>query len=132
MDKKKIQSQYKNKIVALKKFDEFYFDKNEPSVTDEEYDNLKKDIIDLENKYDFLKSKDSPSMKVGYQPSKNFKKAHHKVPMLSLGNAFSEEDLINFEKKIMNYLVIGAGSGIGQALKDSLLEKGHQVWVIFW
>ena len=41
---------------------------------------------------------------VGFKPSKNFKKSLHKIPMLSLGNAFSEEDLINFEKRIKNYL----------------------------
>ena len=53
MDKKKIQRQYKNKIIALNKLNELYFDKSDPRVTDREYDNLKKDIIDLENKYDF-------------------------------------------------------------------------------
>ncbi|MDA9200189.1 NAD-dependent DNA ligase LigA, partial [Candidatus Pelagibacter sp.] len=52
----------------------------------------------------FLFSKDSPSKKIGFKPSKNFKKALHKVPMLSLANAFGREDLINFEKKISNFL----------------------------
>ena len=46
------------------------------------------------------------SQVVGYKPSKNFNKYPHKVPMLSLANAFTEEDLINFEKKILNYLSI--------------------------
>ena len=67
---------------------------------------LKKEILDLEKKYNFLKSKNSPSKNVGFKPSKNFKKSLHKIPMLSLGNAFSEEDLINFEKRIQNYLSI--------------------------
>ncbi|MDC3121189.1 NAD-dependent DNA ligase LigA [Candidatus Pelagibacter sp.] len=65
---------------------------------------MKREIILLENKYEFLKSKNSPSKSVGHKPSKNFKKANHKVPMLSLANAFSEEDLKNFEKKITNFL----------------------------
>ena len=65
---------------------------------------LKKEIIDLEKKYKFLSHKDSPSKIVGFKPSKNFKKIQHKVPMLSLSNAFSETDLINFEKKIFNFL----------------------------
>ena len=99
MNRKKIHTDYKNKILRLRKFNEFYFDKNKSLVTDDEYDNLKKDILALENKFDFLKSKDSPSVKIGYKPSKNFKKSLHRIPMLSLGNAFSEEDLINFEKK---------------------------------
>ena len=42
--------------------------------------------------------------RVGFKPSKNFKKVDHKVPMLSLGNAFNKDDLINFEKKILNFL----------------------------
>ena len=65
---------------------------------------LKKEIIELEKKYDYLKSKNSPQIIVGFRPSKNFKKFSHRVPMLSLANAFDEEDLINFEKKIFNFL----------------------------
>ena len=50
--------------------------------------NLKKEILDLEKKYKFLKNKNSPSKIVGYKPSKSFEKYKHKVPMLSLSNAF--------------------------------------------
>jgi len=104
MNKKEIITQYNKKLELINKFNKFYFDKNKPIVSDEEYDNLKKEIILLENKYKFLQSNNSPSKSVGHKPSKNFKKANHKVPMLSLANAFSEEDLINFEKKIINFL----------------------------
>jgi DNA ligase (NAD+) len=69
-----------------------------------EYDLLKKEILELEKKYKFLTHIRITIKKVGYKPSKNFKKVTHKVPMLSLGNAFSENDLINFEKKILNYI----------------------------
>ncbi len=104
MNKKKIVIQYNKKLEFINKLNKFYFDKSKPIVSDEEYDNLKKEIILLENKYKFLQSNNSPSKSVGHKPSKNFKKANHKVPMLSLANAFSEEDLINFEKKITNFL----------------------------
>ena len=104
MNKKEILKEYKKKIKQLKKFDLYYYDKSSPLVSDQIYDNLKKEILSLEKKNNFLKSKDSPSEIVGYKPSKNFKKIMHKVPMLSLANAFSEEDLFNFEKKISNYL----------------------------
>ncbi len=104
MNKKEIIIKYKKKLELFNKFNKFYFDKSKPIVTDKEYDDLKREIILLENKYLFLKSKNSPSISVGHKPSKNFKKASHKVPMLSLANAFSEEDLINFEKKISNFL----------------------------
>ena len=104
MNEKKIKLQYEAKIQLIKKFNKFYFEKSDPIVSDREYDELKKEIIFLEKKYIFLKSKNSPSKSVGHKPSKNFKKANHKVPMLSLANAFSEEDLKNFEKKITNFL----------------------------
>ncbi len=104
MKKSEITKQYLRKIKLINKFNKFYFDKNKPLVSDKVYDDLKKEIIILENNHIFLKSKNSPSQVVGHRPSKSFKKASHKVPMLSLSNAFSEEDLINFEKKITNFL----------------------------
>ena len=104
MKKSEITKQYLRKIKLINKFNKFYFDKNKPVVSDKVYDDLKKEIIILENNHIFLRSKNSPSQVVGHRPSKSFKKASHKVPMLSLSNAFSEEDLINFEKKITNFL----------------------------
>ncbi len=104
MKKEKIIKEYKKKINLINKLNKLYYDKSRPAATDEDFDKLKNEILQLEAKYSFLKSDSSPSKKVGYKPSKNFKKDFHKVPMLSLANAFSEEDLINFEKKIYNYL----------------------------
>ena len=104
MNKKEIYFDYLNKINTLKKHNKAYYEYSSPNVTDEEYDNLKKKILELEKKFNFLSSKNSPSLTVGYKSSKNFKKSLHKVPMLSLANAFYEKDLVNFEKKIINFL----------------------------
>ena len=104
MLKKKIQIEYNNKIELIDRYNKFYYDEDNPEVSDKEYDELKNEILFLEKKFEFLKSKKSPSKIVGYKPSKNFQKYPHKVPMLSLANAFSEQDLINFEKKILNFL----------------------------
>ena len=104
MDKKKILKEYKKKIKLINKYNKFYYEKNSPIISDGAYDHLRKDLLSLEAKYDFLKSKTSPSKSVGYKPSKNFNKLPHRVPMLSLANAFGEDDLINFEKKIINFL----------------------------
>ena len=104
MDKNKIQLNYSNKIKLFKKLNKFYYEKSQPMVDDRDYDKLKKDILELENKYEYLNSDFSPSKSIGYKPSKNFKKILHKVPMLSLSNAFTKDDLINFEKKIINFL----------------------------
>ena len=99
MKKKKLQIEYSEKINLISKLNKFYYDDNNPKVNDQEYDELKKEILELEKKYKFLNSKRSPSKVVGYKPSKNFQKIAHRAPMLSLANAFGREDLINFEKK---------------------------------
>ena len=104
MKKQKIEDLYKDKIKEYKHHNFLYFEKSRPKLSDASFDALKNEIFDLEKKYKFLNSKDSPSNTLGFKPSKNFKKIKHKVPMLSLANAFDEEDLINFEKRITNYL----------------------------
>ncbi len=104
MKKKEIELKYKKLIVLFKKYNKHYFEKSSPLVSDKKYDELKKNILSLEKKNIFLNSKDSPSKTVGFKPAKNFKKALHRAPMLSLSNAFSETDLLNFEKKILNFL----------------------------
>jgi DNA ligase (NAD+) len=104
MNKDKIIKDYKTKIRELIKNNKYYYEDNKPRIEDQEYDKLKNKILLLEKEYPFLRDSNSPSLKVGHKPSKNFKKVTHKVPMLSLGNAFSENDLNNFEKKILNYI----------------------------
>ncbi|MDC3068887.1 NAD-dependent DNA ligase LigA [Candidatus Pelagibacter sp.] len=100
----KINQKYLKKIKLFNKYNKHYYDLNEPLVKDHIFDELKKEILNLEKKYDFLNHKDSPKNSVGFRPSKLFKKVKHKIPMLSLSNAFDREDLINFEKKIFNFL----------------------------
>ena len=106
MDKKKIEKDYFEKINLIENYNKNYYDLSSPLVADNIYDELKREILDLEKRYFFLKSEKSPSKNVGFKPSKNFKKFTHRTPMLSLSNAFTEEDLINFEKKIINFLSI--------------------------
>jgi DNA ligase (NAD+) len=104
MNKEIIRNKYKEKIKLIKNYNQKYYNDNFSVIPDSDYDNLKKEILFLEKKYSFLKDKNSPSIVVGHKPLKHFKKVVHRAPMLSLSNAFSEEDLVNFEKKIMNYL----------------------------
>ena len=104
MNKNLIKKKYKEKIKYLNYYNKKYYDENTSYITDAKFDNLKKEIIELENKYNFLKKQNSPILKVGFKPSKNFRKVSHRKPMLSLANALDEKDLLNFEKKILNYL----------------------------
>jgi DNA ligase (NAD+) len=104
MNKKEIQKNYNKKIRLINDYNKYYYNESSPLVSDKEYDEIKQDIFLLEKKYKFLNSEKSPSKILGHKPSKNFKKSLHRVPMLSLGNAFSEDDLINFEKRILNFI----------------------------
>ena len=98
----------KRKIVELiddiNYHNKLYYSESSPIISDQDYDLLKNEIINIEKKYKYLRNNLSPSIAVGFKPSKNFIKSRHRVQMLSLSNAFNEEDLINFEKKIINYL----------------------------
>ena len=104
MNFEEIKKRYNKKINEILKHNENYYDKNNPLISDKDYDELKKEILELEKKYEFLASDNSPSKIVGFKPSKNFRKVKHRVSMLSLSNAFDEDDLINFEKRIINFL----------------------------
>ena len=101
---KEVEKIYKRKIKEIQKHNKLYYEKSAPAISDSEFDELKAEIINLEKKYSFLGSAKSPSISVGFKPSKNFEKFKHKVQMLSLSNAFDRQDLINFEKKILNYI----------------------------
>ena len=89
-----LKKKYQIKLKELNKHNKLYYEDSNPTLSDASYDILKKETLDLENKYNFLKKKDSPSITVGHKPSKNFVKSKHRVRMLSLSNAFDEKDLI--------------------------------------
>ena len=104
MSNSNIKKNYQKLIRELQKHNKLYFDKSSPIISDGDYDKLKKKIINIEKSSDFLKDSSTASDLVGFKPSKNFIKSKHRVKMLSLSNAFDEDDLKNFEKKIYNYL----------------------------
>ena len=104
MKRQEIEKIYTNKIKELKKNNEAYFKNDKPIISDEEYDVIKLEVLKLEQKYSYLKSKNSPSNKVGFTPSSKFKKIKHLKPMLSLSNAFQKDDMKDFLSKISNFL----------------------------
>ncbi len=103
-DKNKIIIQHKKKLNTLKKHNKFYYLKDDPQISDFEYDKIKKEILELEEKYLYLKKVDSVSKIIGAKPSNKFKKIRHLKPMLSLSNAFNRNDMNDFLKKINNFL----------------------------
>ena len=103
-NKSQITSLFKKKISEIKRHNDFYFNKDRPVISDKDYDNLKKEIIELQNKYKFLKDQKPLEDLVGSPPTNKFKKVKHLRPMLSLSNAFDKNDMIDFIKKIKNFL----------------------------
>src|SRR3954449_8768801 len=83
---------------------ERYYQDDAPTVTDAEYDALRQRFNAIEKRFPEFVSADSPSQKVGAAPSGRFKKVRHAVPMLSLDNAFAEEDLRDFVGRIVRFL----------------------------
>ena len=95
---------YLKKVKFIEKYNESYYAKDSPIVSDQNYDELKKETLELEKKHLFLKKYGSIKNKIGFKPSSKFNKIKHSKPMLSLANAFNNEDIKDFEKKINNYL----------------------------
>ena len=104
VNKLTIIERYKKKIKLLNKHNKLYFNNDNPEISDSEYDNLKKEINDLEKNNIFLKKLKLNRTLVGSPPSNKFKKVKHLKPMLSLSNAFKKEDMKDFLKKINNFL----------------------------
>ncbi len=100
----KIIDLYKKKIKVILKHNELYHGNDSPEITDSHYDKLKKEVLDLEKKHNFLKKLKSISNYVGHIPSNKFKKIKHLKPMLSLTNAFNKDDMKDFLIKINNFL----------------------------
>lgn len=96
--------EYKEKIALIEKLNKAYYHNDKPLVSDADYDKIKKDVLDFEKKNPYIIDKNSPTKKVGFAPSEKFSKVKHLVPMLSLDNAFTRDDVEDFLKKIRNYL----------------------------
>ena len=103
-EKIKIENKFRKKISLLKEHNKNYFVDDNPKISDAEYDKIKKELLDLEKKYPFLKKIDSVNKIVGALSPNKFKKIKHLKPMLSLSNAFDKNDMEDFIKKINNFL----------------------------
>ncbi|MBM7646621.1 DNA ligase (NAD+) [Scopulibacillus daqui] len=102
----------KKKIDALRELlDQYsyeYYVLDKPSVPDSEYDRLLQELIHLEKEHPEFITEDSPTQRIGGEPLKAFKKVQHKVPMMSLANAFNEQDLREFDRRVRQ----GAGDDV--------------------
>jgi len=90
--------------AELRKHDEAYYQRDAPTVSDAEYDALRRRYEAIEQRFPDLRTLESLSRKVGAAPARGFAKVRHALPMLSLQNAFSEEDVADFAGRIRRFL----------------------------
>lgn len=85
---------------SIERHNRLYHEEDRPEISDQEYDQLVRDLIELEARFPELAQPDSPTKRVGGAPLPFFEKVVHKTPMLSLGNAFGEDDLRDFDRRV--------------------------------
>ncbi|MCH4519209.1 NAD-dependent DNA ligase LigA [Staphylococcus haemolyticus] len=95
-----IQSRVNELHDLLNQYGYEYYVQDNPSVPDSEYDKLLRELIDIEEAHPEFKSPDSPTVRVGGEVQSSFEKVNHDTPMLSLGNAFNEQELRRFDQRI--------------------------------
>src|SRR5437870_461495 len=88
----------------IKEHDRRYYEEAAPTISDRDYDRLYQELVDLEAKFPELVTPDSPTQRVGGKPLQAFAQIQHRVPMLSLDNTYSEDEVVNFYKRIMRLL----------------------------
>jgi DNA ligase (NAD+) len=89
----------------IRRHEHLYYVKSAPEITDAEYDRLERELRDLEEQFPDLVTPDSPSRRVGERPSEEFPTFTHRIPMLSLDNTYTEDELREFEARI--FRVVG-------------------------
>src|SRR4030081_3458673 len=99
--------EHKRLALEIEGHDRRYYQEDAPKISDAEYDALRKRFNAIEARFPELVSSESPSQKVGVAPSGRFKKVRHAVPMLSLDNAFAEQDVLDFVGRIRRFLKLG-------------------------
>lgn len=89
-----------------------YHAQDDPEISDSDYDALKRRVLEIERRFPELEQSGSPTHQVGAAPSDGFQKIEHTVPMLSLGNAFGDGDVVDFDASIRKYLGLSADASL--------------------
>src|SRR5882724_10676732 len=108
LTKAEAKVEHKRLTLELERYDKAYYQDDAPKVSDADYDALRQRFNAIEARFPEFVTSESPSQKVGAQPSGRFAKVQHAVPMLSLDNAFAEEDVADFVDRIRRFLKLDA------------------------
>ncbi|WP_226035430.1 NAD-dependent DNA ligase LigA [Aquibacillus saliphilus] len=120
MDQQQAQNQIEQLRSQINKYNHQYHVEDNPSVSDYEYDQKMNELMELETQFPELVTSDSPSQRVGGAPLDAFEKVQHTVPMLSLANAFGEDDLIRFDRRVREGLGVDEVSYVCELKIDGL------------
>jgi DNA ligase (NAD+) len=104
LTKAQAKVEWKRLALELENHDRLYYQDDAPKISDAEYDELRRRFNAVERRFPDFVTSESPSQKVGAAPSGRFRKVRHAVPMLSLDNAFAEEDVRDFAGRIARFL----------------------------
>ena len=104
LTKAQAKVEHKRLTLEIERHDKAYYQEDAPKISDAEYDALRQRFNAIEARFPELVTSASPSQKIGAAPSGKFKKVRHAVPMLSLDNAFAEEDVLDFVGRIRRFL----------------------------
>lgn len=104
MSRKEAAAEHALLAQELAAHDQAYYQNDAPTISDANYDSLRLRLLDLEKQYPTLAKSSSPSKKVGAAPLEKFSKVQHAVPMLSLANAFADEDVHDFLGRVRRFL----------------------------
>src|SRR4051812_20468373 len=108
LTEKQAKAEHARLHAELTEHDKRYYQNDAPAITDAEYDALRKRYGEIEQRFPDLRTLESLTLKVGVAPTGRFAKIRHAVPMLSLDNAFSEEDVTRFVERIRRFLKLPA------------------------
>ena len=104
MDKSKAEKRIGELVDLISYHDKKYFIENKPDISDQEYDRLNKELKTLEARFPELLREDSPTQRVSERPIESFKHIKHSIPMLSMDNTYSHEELREFDKRVKKNL----------------------------
>ncbi len=101
---KNIKERYEKLKAEIEEHNYRYYVLADPIISDQEYDKLFKELVELEKKYPELKTPDSPTQRIGGIVVEGFNKVNHSIPMLSLDNTYNEEEILDFHKRVLKNL----------------------------
>src|SRR6202035_4956169 len=112
LTKAQAKVEHKRLTLELERHDKAYYQEDAPKISDAEYDALRQRFNAIEARFPEFVTSESPSQKIGAAPSGRFRKVRHAVPMLSLDNAFAEDDVVDFVGRIRRFLRLADDDGL--------------------